>query len=570
MNWITIVLSMVLLPLSAAAWAASPDLVLHNARIYTVNPEQPWAEAVAITGGRIQRVGTAEEVLALSGEKSRVVDMQGAFVMPAFQDAHVHPPMSGVAYLGCQLFDSADIEEVLDRIRRCVKEDPDASMIRGTGWNWDQFTDAVPAHRSVLDAIDSKRPLIFGDADGHTLWINSAALAFAGITRDTPNPAGGEVGRDERTGEPNGLLMEGTAMDLVSSKLPPVSQDVVEEGIRYAQNYLNRMGITAVQDAYVRIIGSGADVSLPAYRALADRGELSLRVAAALNWEAELGLDQVADMKAAREKYSGGRLQVTSVKLWADGILESYTAMLLQAYTDRPNERGLMMIPRQQIMDAAPVLEKEGFQLHVHAIGTATVRYALDAFELAVEANGPRDRRHHIAHVQLVHPDDLKRFAKLGVVANFQPLWAYPDEYVTGINAPQLGAERMQWMYPIASIAGHGTRLAFGSDWYVTTANPMPGIETAITRRDPDGVIRERLGQREGISLEDAIAAYTIGAAYVNFLDDVTGTVEAGKYADLVVLDRNLFDIPVTEISEATVTVTLLEGEEVYGSLDGR
>ena len=547
--------------------AQTADLVLHNARIYTVDSAQPWAEAVAIKDGVLTAVGADKTALEQVGEGTRVVDMQDAFILPAFQDSHVHPPMSGLAYLGCPLFDSPDIEFVIQTIKDCVRDNPDAEVIHGIGWNWDLFTDEISPHRSVLDAIDDSRPLAFGDADGHTLWLNGAALAFAGIDRNTPNPEGGEIGRDEATGEPNGLLLEGTAMDLFNNKMPPVTQADIEAGIRYAQEYLNSVGVTSVQDAYVRIFGGGSDVSLPAYRALADRGELNLRVAAALNWEAELGLRQVGAMKRARERYSGGRLQVNSVKMWADGILESYTAMLLKPYADRPTDSGLMMISRQQMMDAAPVLDAEDFQLHIHAIGTATVRYALDAIEIAKEQNGPSKNRHHIAHVQLVHPDDIPRFGDLNVVANFQPLWAYPDEYVTEINTPQLGMERVQWMYPINSIAMRGGKLAFGSDWYVSTANPLPAIETAITRRNVDTNEGDQLVAREGISLEQAIAGYTMGTAYVNFLDTETGSVTVGKFADLVVLDRNLFEIPVTEISEARVTATLLEGEEVYGRL---
>lgn len=521
------------------------DLVLHNARIYTVDAERSWAQAVAIKDGVLVYVGDNAGVAEYKGSTTRSIDMQGQFLLPSFQDVHIHPVAAGVAQLGCPVFDLKGQTEVLAAIKRCVEENPKQAIIQGRGWSWDQFA-GKPPHKRLLDDIESKRALAFGDSDGHTYWLNSAALALTGITAVTPDPEGGSIGRDPETGELTGLLSEDPAMNLWNNARPPPSAKEMREGLIYAQDYLNTLGITAVQDALVKLKSRDSYASLPVYRAMADSGELNLRVVASLYWEPSQGMDQVDDLIAARDKYSGGRLQATAVKFWADGIIESYTAMLLQPYTDAPETHGLLMVPREQLMNAVPMLDREGFQLHIHAIGTATVRYALDAIEAAQQANGRRDSRHHIAHVQLVHPQDIPRFGELDVTANFQPLWAYADEYATNINPPQLGPERMQWFYPIGSIARSGGQLAFGSDWYVSTPNPFPAMEIAITRQDPETSSTPPLSSGEGISLEQAIAGYTIGAARINFLDHSTGSIQVGKFADMIVVDRNLFEIPIS------------------------
>ncbi len=542
------------------------DLILHNARIYTVNAEQPWAQAVAIKDGTLVYVGDDTGVSAHRGSSTQAIDLHGQFVLPSFQDVHIHPVGAGVSQLGCPVFDMAEQAELLQAIKRCVEENPEQAIIQGQGWSWDLFLDGPP-HKRLLDDIDSERPLAFGDSDGHSLWLNSAALTMTGITAATPDPEGGSIGRDPATGEPTGLLAEDPGMNLWNNVRPPPSAQTMRRGLSYAQNYLNSLGITAVQDALVKLESRDSYVSLPIYRAMADSGELNLRVVASLYWEPTQGMEQVDALIAAREQYSGGRLQATAIKFWADGIVESHTAMMLQPYTDDPTTSGLLMVPREQLMSAVPVLDKAGFQMHIHAIGTATVRYALDALEAAQQINGKRDGRHHIAHVQLVHPQDIPRFGELDVTANFQPLWAYADEYATEINPPQLGPERMQWFYPIASIANSGGKLAFGSDWFVSTPNPFPAMEIAVTRRDAETSSTPPLSAEEGISLEQAVAGYTIGAARINFLDDTTGSIEVGKFADMIVVDRNLFEIPVSEVSEATVLVTILEGETVYGEL---
>jgi len=289
-------------------------------------------------------------------------------------------------------------------------------------------------------------------------------------------------------------------------------------------------------------------------------------VVASLLWDRARGLEQLQDLQRLRQEYSGSEyLRPTTVKIYQDGVMENYTAAMLEPYLVPGGTRGIPMIEPEFLKQVVTALDAADFQVHFHAIGDAAVRQSLDAIEAAIRANGRRGNRHHIAHVQMLDPADIPRFAELDAVANFQPLWAYADEYVTELTIPFIGPERARWMYAIRSVADSGGRIAFGSDWSVSSANPFPQIETAVTRQDADDASSVVFIPEERIDLAAAIAAFTIGAAYVNTQDDKTGSIEPGKFADLIVVDRNLFDIDPHEISDARVLLTLLAGEPVYG-----
>jgi predicted amidohydrolase YtcJ len=546
--------------------AAAPELVLLNARVYTVDDARSRASAVAIEDGRIVYVGDDEGARALAGATTRMVDLGGNMLLPAFQDPHSRFVASGTAMSGCVVFDLPDAAAVLAAIRACVAADPQAEIIRGEGWTMDLFSDGPP-RKELLDAIDSTRPLVFGDADGHALWVNSKALATYGISADTADPPGGMIAREPDSGAPRGTLHEASAMELVTEQWPPYTDEDITTGIATATGYYHSIGITAVNESIVKLEGRSAYRSLPALAALNDAGQLAMRLSASLAWTSDAGREQLEAFKAARDKYSHGRLRVDTVKFWADGVVETRTAMLLEPYSDAPETRGLMMIPREELMWAVPAAAQAGFQAHIHTIGDATARYALDALEVVAGDEAARKDRHYLTHVQFVHPDDIPRFKALGVTANFQPLWAYEDEYITELTRPRVGPTRIHWTYPMAAIANTGARLAFGSDWAVSSANPLEGMEVAITRSDPyeDGM--PEFLPEQAVSLEQAIAAYTRDAAYLNALDSVSGTIEVGKYADLVVLDHDLFAIAPQQLSEVKVTATLLEGDVVYGTL---
>lgn len=542
----------------------SADLVFKNGDLYTVDGVRSWADAVAISGDRIVYVGSDAGVDAFIDSGTRVVDLNGKMMLPGFQDAHIHPPWGGVAYERCPLFDYTTREAVLAAIRDCVAADPEAPYVRGEGWTVTLFEDGIP-HKQMLDDIEPARPLYFQSSDGHSLWVNSKALEVMGVTRETPDPKGGRIDRDEETGEPIGVFQDDAAIQMAWSKTPYTDEEI-ERGLRYSTRYLNSLGITSVQDAIVKVEGNDPYSSLKAYRRVNESGDLTLRSVLALFWDVNKGREQVAGLIEARDEYSRGVVRASSVKIWLDGVLEIGTAALLEPYLDGGNTAPY--IDQEDLNYAIAELDQAGFQVHVHGIGDAATRYALNAFEYTRKKNGVRDARHHICHLQLIDPADLPRFRELDVIANFQPLWAIPDDYITELTIPRIGPERSRWLYPIGSVLKAGGMIAFGSDWYVTTANPFPQIETAVTRQDANGEVEGVLEPSERIGLHDAIAAFTINAAFVNFQDDTTGSIEVGKLADLIVIDRNLFSIEPEEISEAKVELTLFGGRVVHGDLN--
>jgi predicted amidohydrolase YtcJ len=400
--------------------------------------------------------------------------------------------------------------------------------------------------------------------------VNSKALEIAGITNETPDPPNGRIDRDPKTGEAIGSLQE-DADELVKSRIPPYTDAEREAGLRYAVKMLNELGITAIQDANVGYTGNqegnATEDELRVYRKLDDSGELSLRVVAALLWEPLQGLEQIENLKRLRSEYTGGRIDAGSVKIHQDGTLENYTAVVLEPYRLKgmSDEHGMPMVEPEFLRKAVTQLDADGFQVHFHAIGDAAVRQSLDAIEAARTANGNLDNRHHLSHLELVHPDDQPRFRRLGVIANFQPLWAYADAYITDLTLPFISKQAATYMYPIGSIQRTGAVVAFGSDWSVSSANPFWQMETAVTRMGALGDTKTPWLPEERITLPEALAAFTINAAYANRDEKESGSLEVGKRADLAVLDRNLFDIPATEISDTKVLLTLFEGKTVHG-----
>ncbi|MGI9247907.1 MAG: amidohydrolase, partial [Woeseiaceae bacterium] len=288
---------------------------------------------------------------------------------------------------------------------------------------------------------------------------------------------------------------------------------------------------------------------------------------AALLWDNSGTEEQIPSLVELRQRYSKGHIRPTSVKIFMDGVMENYTALMLEPYLVESGTRGIPMIDTEFLKEAVSLLDAEGFQVHFHALGDGAARYALDAIEEAQARNGKSDGRHHLSHIQIIDPADIPRFAELGAVANFQPAWAYADEYVVDLTLPFISEERAMWMYPIKSVIDSGGKIAFGSDWSVSTANPFPQIETAITRVDAEMHDTPALNPEQRVTLEQAIEAFTINAAFVNHQDASTGSIEKGKLADLIVIDRNLFEIEPSEISDANVVLTLFEGKPVFGNL---
>jgi predicted amidohydrolase YtcJ len=537
------------------------NLVLTGGTVFCADPALTVAEAVAVRDGRIAWIGPAVEAAAHVGTETRVLDLKGRTVVPGFQDAHCHPAEGGVELSRCTLNDAHSREACLSTIAGYAADHPEREWVSGSGWSIDSFEHGTPS-RADLDAVLPDRPAFFDNRDGHGAWVNSRALELAGITRETPDPSGGRIERDAE-GEPQGTLHE-HAMELVRDLLPPATAEEWEEGVLRAQATFHALGITAWQDARI-----DDPLHLAAYRTVAERGELTMRVEGNLLWERGRGEDQLEELQAMRAEASVGRLRIRGAKIFVDGVLENFTGALLEPYVGTDNY-GISMFERDELEHAVVLLDSHDFQVHMHTIGDRAVRDALDALEAAVRANGRRDSRPHLAHLQLIHPDDLPRFAELGVVANVSPLWACHSGYVDVLTEPFIGPERSARMYPFGSLHRAGARLAFGSDWMVSTSDPLPQLEVAVTRVSPETRDLEPLLPEEALDLPTALRTFTAGSAHINFLDGETGTLEPGKLADLVVLDRDILDPASGPIGDARVLLTLVEGETVYAdpSLD--
>ena len=547
------------------ATKAAASIVFHAGKVYTVNDSQPWATAIAIEREKIVYVGDDEGALKWVGPHTRVVDLAGKMLLPGFQDAHVHPIEAGMAYLGCSLHGATSIADYLKVLESCDRSFPESTFVDGGGWTMDLFPNGLP-DKKLIDSVIPSRPVILKSATGHQLWVNSAALEMAGIDSESIDPPRGRIDRYPGSSVPSGSLQENSAMNLVLDARPPYSEEQMVAALQFGQFYLNQYGVTSVQDALLKLDGNEAYVGGPTYMALEEAGNLTLKVSGAIVWNTDLGMEQISRIIVARERFNTRRLKARSVKIWLDGVLEVHTAALLEPYSDKEDgTTGELLIPPKMLREVITKLDALDFQIHFHAIGDAAIRASLDAIEVARSINGEKDNRHHISHIQLFNPADIPRFAELGVAANFQPYWAWADKFITELTIPKLGEERSQWLYPIKSLLDSGALVVFGSDWFVSSGNPLLGIETAITRRDPLTNDSAPFLDHQRIGLSAALKAYTLNSAYINFIEHETGSIEVGKQADLTVLDKNLFDLKSSEISEASVLLTLIDGERVYG-----
>ena len=543
------------------------------------------ATAVAVAGGRIAAVGDpGDELFAeLTGPRTEVVDLRGRALLPGFQDAHAHPAFTGVTMVACNLMGARTLAQALEVIGAYARAHPEKEWITGSGWRMEWFAGGLPDRRA-LDAVVGDRPAYLVNRDWHGAWVSSAALARAGIDARTPDPADGRIER-EPDGRPQGTLHEGAA-SLVGALAPepPLAERVA--GLLLAQQHLHARGITAWQDA---IIGHylGALDPLPTYLAAAAAGQLTARVRGALWWDRGRGAEQLPELLARREQATAAaaageraaRFQARTVKIMQDGVAENQTAALIDPYLNPAGchdhdgghggggHRGRSHVDPQALRAYVTALDAAGFQVHVHAIGDRAVREALDAFEAARSAHGDRGHRHHIAHLQVIHPDDVPRFAALGVTANLQALWAAHEPQMDELTIPFLGPERSVRQYVFAELRDAGARLAAGSDWGVTSASPLKAIHVAVNRALPGatGADAEPFLPGQRLDLAQALAAYTLGSAYVNHLDSETGRVRPGFLADLAVLAADPFAGPAADLASIGVEQTYVSGERVFG-----
>lgn len=528
------------------------------------------ATSVAVSDGAIAAVGADgdDEVASLRGPATEVVSLRGRALLPGFQDAHAHPAFAGVTMTRCNLIGAATLAEAEDRIRAYVAAHPEQEWISGSGWRMEWFDRGTPS-KQQLDALTDGRPAYLLNRDGHGGWANSRALELAGFDARTTDPPDGRFERDERGGL-QGTAHEGAA-DLIGAFVPEPTFAERLAGLLLAQRHLHRRGITAWQDAIVGAYLGSAD-PLPVYLEAARSGQLTARVQGALWWERGRGADQIDELLARRDSGQAGRFRASTVKIMQDGVMESRTAGLLEPYLDgcgcQSANRGLSHVPAADLCRHVTALDALGFQLHFHAIGDRAVRESLDAVAAARTANGMNDHRHHIAHVQVVHPDDVPRFVRLGVAATIQGLWAAHEPQLDELTIPYLGEERAARQYVFGDLLRSGARLAAGSDWAVSSASPLRAAHVAVNRAlyGATGSHAEPLLPGQALDLGEALAAYTTGSAFVNHLDDVTGSIERGMLADLVVLNRDPFGHPVTEIATTGVLATYVQGEAVYRS----
>jgi predicted amidohydrolase YtcJ len=502
----------------------------------------------------------------LAGPKTEVVDVRGRALLPGFQDAHVHPAFAGLTMIACNLIGARSLAEALARIRDYADTHPDAEWVAGSGWRLEWFAGGTPG-REILDQVVPGRPVYLTNRDGHGAWASTRALQAAGINKRTPDPPDGRIERDA-DGGPQGTLHEGAA-SLVGDLVPRLTFDQRLAGLLLAQQHLHARGVTAWQDA---IVGDylGSPDPLPVYLAAAASGQLTARVEGALWWDRRRGADQLAEIKGRRERGQAGRFRANTVKIMQDGVAETRTAAMLDPYLDscgcQTEGRGLSHVDPAELLEYVTAIDAERFQVHLHAIGDRAVRESLDAIQAAREINGGNDNRHHIAHLQIMHPDDVPRFAVLGVTATVQGLWAAHEPQLDQLTVPFIGPERAARQYLFGDLLRSGARLAAGSDWAVSSANPLRAIHVAVNRSLPGayGAEAEPFLPGQSLDLAEALAAYTIGSAYVNHLDRETGTIEPGRLADLIVLDRDPFAGPAAQIASTTVLATYVQGEPVY------
>ncbi len=544
-----------------------PDLILVGGSAWTGVPgaSVAGADAVAVVGGRIAAVGPAGAVRPLAGPGTRIVEIPGAAILPGFQDAHVHPTHGGLDRIRCDLHDARGADAVVAAIRAYAEAHPEVPWILGGGWYMADFPGGTPS-RELLDAAVPDRPAFLANRDVHGAWANTRALQALGVGAGTPDPPHGRIER-EADGSPQGTLHEGAFED-ARARIPAPDADEMLRALLAGQAYLHACGITAWQDAWV------APADHDAYARAIGEGTLTARVRGALWWDRDRGLEQIDELvarRAAARALPGGRFDAGAVKVMADGVFENGTAAMLDPYLDADgratDRRGMSFLDSETLREAAVRLDAVGFQVHVHAIGDRAVRDTLDAFEAALAANGRSDGRHHIAHLQVVHPADVSRFAALGVAATMQPFWACRDAQMVDLTIPFLGPERTGWQYPFGSLVRAGARLAGGSDWSVSTAEVLSEIQVAVTRSWPDDDVDPApLLPEEAIDLETALSAYTSGAAWVNHLDRETGTLERGKAADIVVLDRDPREVEPTGLRDVRVLATLVDGMPVHAA----
>ena len=536
-----------------------PDIIVLHGRIYTVNTKLPWAEAIAVKGGKILAIGSDRDIQKLRGSSTTVLDAKNHLILPGFTDCHIHFMEGSLGLEQVDLNGANSVEAIQNRIKAYVASHPDKPWILGMGWQYPVFAPSGLPNKKVLDDVVSDKPVFLTAYDGHTTWANSKALELAGITRNTPDPPNGKIVRDA-DGEATGSLLE-HASGLVRKVAPVPTREERLNALRKGIQEANRVGLTRVHSA-------GGDFEyFDLYEQLRKSGDLTLRFYIAYFLDPpELTADEISKIETARKTYNEDWLSGGVVKTMLDGVVESHTAAMLEPYSDNPSLTGKLFWDPEKYKSAITELDKRGFQIFTHSIGTKAVRTALDAYQHAAETNHTHDARPRIEHIETISAEDVPRFGKLGVIASMQPLHADPNDDTLKIWARNAGPDRSSRAWPWQSIERSGGVLAYGSDWPVVTLNPWPGVHNAVTRQTAEGDPPAGWIPNERISLADAIKAYTLNAAIAGRREKTEGSLEPGKLADLIILSQDLFKISSSQITKTEVLLTMAGGKVVYQS----
>jgi predicted amidohydrolase YtcJ len=542
------------------------DIIVAHGKVYTVDAKHPWAQAVAIRSGKIVAVGDDARIDKLRGPGTKVIDAGDRLVLPGFVDSHIHFFEGSIFLDRVHLEGAGNTIEIRKRLRDYAASHSGEGWIVGAGWDYAMFGEEKLPTKKDLDELFPDRPVYLDGFDGHTAWVNSKALALAGITKDTRDPPNGTIVRDRQTGEATGALREDAAMDMVKRVRPRATRAERLAALRSGMRLANQNGLTRVHAAGGHFESNDFD-EFDLYDELRRHGDLTLRMYIAYFLDPpELRPQDLEAIEAARQKYSGDWLAGGVVKLRLDGVVESHTAAMLDPYSDDPSVKGTLFWDPEKYKSAVLELDRRGLQLFTHAVGDDAVRIALDAYENAERVNHTSDQRHRVEHIETITSADIPRFGKLGVIASMQPLHAYPDADTLGVWMQNAGPDRGSRAWPWHSIAAGGGRLAFGSDWNVVTLNPWEGLQNAVTRQTVEGMPAEGFLPQERISLDQAIEAYTLGAAFAGRREITEGSLESGKLADLLIVSQNVFEIDPHKIAETKVLTTIVGGRVVYQS----
>lgn len=545
-------------PATAQRDHAAADTVIIHAKIYTVNQQQPWVEAVAIRDGKIIATGSDKDIAAYQGTATKVIDAGGHMVLPGFIDNHVHF-IGGAARLEeVSLDDAKTVGDFQKMIRDYATQHPEKRWIQGMGWYYDIFGKSGLPDKKLVDAVVPDRPVFLRAYDGHSSLANSEALRIAGIGRDTPNPPNGTIVKDTVTGEPTGVLKE-SAGELVEKFIPKLTRDEELDLLARAIRYASSLGLT-------RLVSCGGDAEqVDLFDEIRKKGQLTVRFYMAPFAPTSGATPEfVQTVEKDREKYHDDWIDVSAVKFWLDGVIEADTAAMLDPYANDPSTAGQLNFAPDTYKESVLELDRLGFQIFTHAIGDRAIRLALDAYEAANKANGHRDARDKIEHIEDPSAPDIPRFGKLGVIASMQPLHATPNHDILDVWAVNVGSERAQRAWPWHDILAGGAHLAFGSDWPVVTLDPWPGLQILLTRQTPEGTPPGGWHPNERITLPQAIKGYTLDGAYAARRDKTEGSIEVGKLADLIIISQDLFKVAPNQIGNTKVMLTMVGGKIVY------